>query len=100
MAETVKSKSGVLIRLSEERWEHIVTEHSELSGMHDLVLEAIGNPERILSGGAGEHLAVLEIQRGKWLVVAYREVEQDGFVITSFVTTRLGWIGRRRQIWP
>lgn len=100
MGDTITSKNGVLIRLTDERWEHIVTEHSELSGLRDLVLEAVGNPEKILSGNMGVYLALRGIQQGKWLIVAYREFEHDGFVITSFVTSRLGWIQRRRQIWP
>jgi len=84
MSDNVQSKQGILIRLTDERWEHIVTEHGELSESRDAVLQAISDPERIFAGGNAELLAVREIESGKWLVVVYREDEQDGFIITAF----------------
>ena len=33
MATTVKSKNGVRIRLTDERWAHITEEHCELAGL-------------------------------------------------------------------
>ena len=42
---------GVPIRLTEERWEHILDHHAEFSySDYSLVLEAIENPEYILMG--------------------------------------------------
>jgi len=84
MSDSVQSKQEILIRLTDERWEHIVTEHGELSESRDAVLQAISDHERIFAGGNAELLAVREIESGKWLVVVYREDEQDGFIITAF----------------
>ena len=40
MLAVVCSKTGVSIRLTDERWAHIVEEHTELAGLHLDVLEA------------------------------------------------------------
>jgi len=49
---------------------------------------------------AGELLATKEAELGKWLVVVYRELDRDGFVITAFLTRRIASLERRRQLWP
>jgi hypothetical protein len=84
LAETVFSKNNLPIRLTDKRWAHIIEEHCELAGMRFEVLETRANPLRILRGNAGELLALREISRRKYLVVVYRESEDDGFVITAF----------------
>jgi hypothetical protein len=79
---------------------HIIEEHSELAGMRLEVLETVAEPGRILQGGEGELLAVRELEVGKFLVVVYRELETDGFIITAFVTRRAASLDRRKQLWP
>ncbi len=101
MTATVTSKNGVTIRLPEERWDHILTGHGELAEMQQDVLDTVAEPERILAGGAGELLAVREIEEDKWLVVIYRELDdEDGFIITALVTRRTQWLEKREQQWP
>ncbi len=101
MTLTVQSRGGVPIRLTAERWAHIVEEHCELAGMREDVLEAVAAPERVLAGRAGELFALRMVETGKALVVVYREASpDDGFVITAFVTRRLESLERRKQIWP
>jgi hypothetical protein len=100
MSETAPSKNGIDIRLPDERWEHILAGHGELAGMQQNVLDTIAEPERVLAGGAGELLAVREIGEGKWLVVVYRESEDDGFIITAFMTRRQHALDKREQLWP
>jgi hypothetical protein len=100
MDDTATSKGGVPIRLTDERWAHITEEHCELAGRRSQVLEVVANPERVLAGGAGELLAVGESEPGKLLVVVYRELPADGFVITAFLTRRVRSIERRVQVWP
>ncbi|HXV78507.1 MAG TPA: hypothetical protein VEG60_01380 [Candidatus Binatia bacterium] len=100
MISTVTSKNGKVIRLTDERWVHIIEEHTELAGIRLEVLEAVAEPRRILEGGEGELLAVRELEIGKSLVVVYRELEADGFVITAFVTRRTASLDRRKQLWP
>ncbi len=100
MAETVSSKNNVPIRLTDERWIHIIEEHCELAGMRLEVLDTVANPSRISVGSAEEILALREISPGKYLVVVYREFENDGFIITAFVTSRTQSLDRRKQLWP
>jgi hypothetical protein len=63
--DTVPSKRGVPIRLTDERWAHVTEEHAELAGMRREVLSTVEDPERILLGHAGEHLAIREVDSGK-----------------------------------
>jgi len=53
-----------------------------------------------LAGNEGEQMAVKEISAGVNLVVIYRELEDDGFIITAFITSKTKWLKRREQIWP
>ena len=94
------SKNGVPVRLTDERWSHITEEHCELAGYRLEVLHSLAEPERVLAGGAGELLAVRQVESGKWLVVAYQESQDDGFVITAFLTRRIRSLERRTQVWP
>lgn len=55
---TTLSKNGILIRLTEERWKHIVLMHPGLIGKQTKVLTTVKNPDYILKGGARELLAV------------------------------------------
>ena len=100
MIEKVLSKNDTPIRLTDERWAHIVEEHCELAGMRLEVLETVASPSRILEGKAGELLAVREINPGKHLVVIYKELANDGFIITAFITSNITSLDRRIQIWP
>lgn len=100
MIETVLSKNEIPIRLTDERWTHITEEHCELAGMRLEILETIASPSKILAGGYGEFLAVREFGENKFLVVVYKELGNDGFVITAFLTKRAKSLHRRKQIWP
>lgn len=75
-------------------------EHAELADLKAQVIGAVVEPERILAGGDGELLAVKQVDEGKWMVVAYRELEQDGFIITAFLTRRERSLNKRLQVWP
>jgi hypothetical protein len=100
MVDLVVSKAGVPIRLTDERWAHITEEHCELAGLRSDVLVTVFQPERILLGADGEHLAIREMEEGKHLVVIYREGIEDGFIITAFATRRVRSLVKRRQVWP
>ena len=100
MIETVLSQNKIPISLTDERWAHITEEHCELAGMRLEIVETITNPSRILEGGDDELLAVREIEKDKFLVVVYREINNDGFIITAFLTRRLKSLNRRKQVWP
>lgn len=97
---TARSVNGVTIRLPGERWIHITEEHAEMAGYLFDVLETIQTPLAIFAGNTGEFIAAREIESGKYLIVVYREVNQnDGFVITAFLTRRWKQLERRKKIW-
>ena len=100
MISVVPSKNGVPIRLTDERWSHIIAEHEELAGLRQQVLQTVAEPERIVAGKAGELLALRELEKGKWLVVVYRELGNDGFISTAFLTRRMRSLEKRTQVWP
>jgi hypothetical protein len=91
------SKSGVPIRLTDERWYHIVENHDDLAGYYDEVLITVEDPDLIMRGYHGALVAVRSLGRGKYLAVIYRELSRkDGFVITAFFTAQ---ISRSLIIW-
>ncbi|MBE3572747.1 MAG: hypothetical protein IMW95_07325 [Moorella humiferrea] len=93
--------SGIWIRLPEERWQHIVEEHPELEELRQEVLLTIRKPLMVLAGSRGELLAVREITPAKFLVVVYKETSSnDGFIITAFLTRKVGQLEKRVIIWP
>ncbi len=44
----VVSRSGIPVRLTDERWAHIVEEHNELAGLRLDVLETVAEAERVV----------------------------------------------------
>lgn len=98
----VRSRNDVPVRLTEERWRHIVGRHLEMERERERVLETLADPEMIQQGDFGELLAVrffpdTPLTR-KFVVVAYREVSpEDGFILTSYLANKLS--GMRRTIW-
>ena len=43
----VRSRDGIPIRLTEERWQHIVHRHPEMTGQRERVLETLVEPDLI-----------------------------------------------------
>jgi hypothetical protein len=55
---TVRSVKVVTIRLSDERWQHIITGHPEMARERDNVLQSPEQPDSIQAGDFGELFAV------------------------------------------
>jgi hypothetical protein len=71
-----------------------------MAGYYFDVLETVQEPEAIYEGKTGECIAVREIEKGKYILVVYRELgKEDGFVVTAFLTRRRRQFERRRKIW-
>ncbi|MEK9143083.1 MAG: hypothetical protein AAB481_00425 [Patescibacteria group bacterium] len=99
---STRSKNGVTIRLTDERWLHITSSHKEIDPMDfSTILAVIKKPDMVLSGDAGEFLAVRKRVRKKdWIVVVYKETDAtDGFVLTAYVTTDFRWLLKRKMLW-
>jgi hypothetical protein len=94
--------NGVPIRLTEERWQHIVQRHPDMETQRERVLETLTEPDMIQEGDFGTLLAVrlypeTPLTR-KYLVVVYREVSsEDGFVLTAYLASQIS--ARRDTLW-
>ena len=89
---------SIPIRLTSERWVHIVENHDDLAGKYYDVLETIVDPDLVMEGKNEEFLAVRR-QKPLSLVVVYREMTaSDGFVVTAFQTSKLKQLIRTRKI--
>jgi hypothetical protein len=83
--DVAHSVNDVPIRLSFERWYHIVENHDELASTFHEVLDTVEKPEFIIRGSHGALKAVRSMGRKRWLVVVYRELsKRDGLVITAY----------------
>jgi hypothetical protein len=92
------SVNGVPIRLTDERWGHIVNNHDDLAGYDEDCLRVIESPDLVLAGTRGSLKAVKGYGKSKYLVFVYREVsDEGGFVITAYFVRR---INRKQVVWP
>lgn len=100
--DTAISVNGVKIRLTEERWNHAVSTHQEITFKdYKKFMNIINHPEMIFKGSKGELLAIHKVSRKKlWMVVPYKEVtKQDGFVLTAYFTSDLTWLFKKEIVW-
>ena len=95
--EVVYSVNQVPIRLTEERWDHIVSNKPYMESYYERLLQAVASPTFVLRGYAGSLVAVLSVGRRRYLHVVYKEISrEDGFVITAFIAQKYN---RRMIIW-
>ena len=88
--DIIKSKSGIPIRLTAERGLHIIENHDDLAGYYDIVLNAIEEPDYVITGYKEALIALKEIEKGKFLAVVYKEIsKEDGFIITAYFTSKI-----------
>ena len=73
MMDVAVSVEGVPIRLTHERWFHIVENHDDVAGYYDEVLETIENPDLVLRGYRGTLIAVRRYGHRRYFMVVYRQ---------------------------
>ena len=82
MIGSVISKNGKEIRLSEERWYHIVESHDYMAGNQDIIFETLESPDIIVGGRKEEFIALKYYAKTsiseKHAVVIYKEQETRG----------------------
>ena len=98
----VKAISGVPVRLTQERSQHIAARHPERDSQREKVLETLSEPDLVQRGDVDTLLALrryAETPLGdKFLAVVYKEVSHtDGFILTAYFTGRPS--GRRVTVW-
>lgn len=98
----VRSKNGIPIRLTQERWRHIAARHPEMESQEAKVLETLNSPDLLQEGDLGTLIALklypeTPLTR-KYLVVIHRELgETDGFVLTAYFTNKP--LDERKLLW-
>ena len=96
--ETVYSLNNVTVRLTEERWEHIVGCPPYMTRYYEEMIDAVDDPEYILPGHKGSLIAVVALRKKTILHVMYRELSKaDGFIITAYTKTSFD---KKKAIWP
>jgi hypothetical protein len=100
---TVISKHNKEIRLTAERWAHIVESHDYMAGNQDEVLETLESSDIIVCGIKDELVAIKHYAKTsiseKHAVVIYKEQENDGFMITAFMTSKPEKITQKGVVW-
>ena len=89
----IKSVSGVPIRLTPERLEHIERRHPEMVGEEDRILETVFSPHYVQEGDEETLIAVKHYEKTpltkKYCCVVYREInEEDGFILTAYFSSK------------
>ena len=84
----------------------ILKDHPELGKREEFVNEVkrtVEDPDFIVSGWFGEYLALkfceIAPKRPKYLCVVYRELNKEGFVITTFFISEPYRLLRRGVLW-
>ena len=105
---TVKSIDNMSIRLTEERWLHIVEYHKELVNFQLEVLLTVTEPDRVYQSPPGmepNFAAVKTFDRladfglAKNLIVHYKELPHpNGFILTAFVMSDKK-LNKRFKLW-
>ena len=97
-----QSKNGRSIRLTYERWSHILESHDYMAGNLNILLDTIENPDYIVRGNKGELLAVKYHEKtnisSKYAVVVYKENDSN-FILTAFFTSDLKRVLKKGIIW-
>lgn len=98
----VNSVDNIPIRLTVERWEHILRRHPEMQTEENKILETVSSPDIVQEGDYGTKIAIKYYPEtpltNKYLAVIYKELsENDGFVLTAYFTRKSS--ERRRILW-
>ena len=100
---SANSKNNRLIRLTDERIGHIMSNHPETKNCISWIVETIENPDLIIAGDFGELLGVkmydkTPVTQDKYLIVVYKETsELDGFILTAYFSRSIN--KKRRTVW-
>jgi hypothetical protein len=100
---TAVSKNNILIRLTDERKNHIFINHPETNKCISWIIKTIEEPDFILFGDYGEYLAIKKYSKtpvttNKFLTVAYKETNKlDGFILTAYFSR--SYNKKRKTAW-
>jgi hypothetical protein len=84
--EVVISQNGLPIRLTYKQWSHITENHDYMAGCTDELIALKHYPKTVIS-------------RKDAIIIIYKELKNDGFVITAFLTSSCEKIIKRGILW-
>ena len=97
--DIAKSVNGIPIRITYERWFHIIENHDDLAGRFGEILNTVEYPDYVIEGYGDALIALKELEIGKYLAVVYKEFDsEDGFIITAYITSKIK-IERQVILW-
>ena len=89
------------VELTEERWQHIVTEHPEVHGHQEKIPTVLADPEYVKRSKRDEQVRLYyryfdTILNGKYLLVVVETGATRSFVLTGYLTDSIkkgetGW---------
>ena len=92
----IRDYQGRQVRLPDERWQHILSGHDEMTTMLPELQETLEQPERLrIPGDETEterrYYKWFEntIVGDKWMRVAVKYLTNDAYVLTAFMTKRV-----------
>jgi len=102
-----RSKSGRIVRLTKTTWyDKILVGHPEFAEKPEYLEEvkrSVKDPDYIVGGWMGEKLALRRCEiaprKPKHLCVVYREINDEGRIITAFFTSKYEKLLRRGVLW-
>lgn len=98
-------KLGKRIRLTKSIYRKILDRHPEftLKDYLEDIRQALEDPDYIVKGWTNEYLALWWCEtapgRPKHICVVYREINDEGFVVTAFFISRYERLLRRGLLW-
>ena len=100
----VRLPTGATVRLSDERWAHIVAAHDYMEWLLDLVKDTLSDPDEIVAATDQECYALRSAGvtpiGPKTCVVVFVD-RGDPFVVTALLTSRPEQFRKRGvRIWP
>lgn len=92
--EIWQDHQGLSIRLTSERWAHIL-DHPELVGQRERLAETLGSPDLVTATVKDESVRAYHrlydttpVTR-KYLIVVVKMLKGDSFIVTAFYSSRM-----------
>jgi len=90
----VRSKLGKVIRLDEDRWQHVV-EHPEMEKQISKIEETLVDPDEVRESVRMSSMWLFykfypnSPVSEKYLLVAVKVLDEEGFIVTAFFTDKV-----------
>jgi len=89
------------IELTEERWQHIVTEHPEVSEHKEKIPVVLADPDYVKRSQRDEHVILYyqyftDILDSKYMLIVVKKDQARSFILTGYVIRS---VMRRETLW-